>query len=168
MPKSLLLLLILTIVAATALVGFFGASSNRTPSNPGWPEMHIVAVTVPSDNTKPLEVQFKLFNTGTTATAVSQWQFSAALITAHPCDFSGALAFPPEASDVFRLMPGDRVSLSATARSDRNSGKPWSEVLPRATALRLYINSTKSQEYPDQWLGQTYSDDYALPRVIPR
>src|SRR5215813_8819286 len=140
------LTLALGITASTVSLVFAGPC-NRSPSpaaprpaspNPGWPEIHVVSVSVPTDNTKPLAIKFELFNNGQTTTAVSQSQLSAALMTKEqPYLFTGALNFPPNAPAVFTLKPGTRISLAATTLNDRISGKAWSELAPKKSTLRV-------------------------------
>ncbi len=162
------------VITASSVPPVVTMSCSKSPSaaapssaslTPGRPEMHVVSVSVPTDVTKPLAIAFELCNKSQTTTAVSQSQFSAALMTEEqPWLFTGPLSFPPDAPAVFTLKPGDRISLTATAQDDRTSGKAWSELAPKKSTLRVYISSGKDQQFPDQWLGQTYSDDCTVTR----
>ncbi len=127
--------------------------------------MHVVHVSLPGSPVEPLTIEFELSNAGQTTIAVSQSQFSAALQTAQdPWFFVSDVSFPADAPAVFVLRPGDRMRLTVKSLKDRVSGKLWSEAVPTESILKLYINGGKAQEFPDQWRGQTYSDEYRIVR----
>jgi hypothetical protein len=129
---------------------------------PGVPAIVLQSVEAPSGSTGFLRLSFEVANSGATTIALSQTQFLIRIFSADQQDlFYGEPVFAQEIPKVITLKPGATFSVTVTTRPDSALTKYCldAEVAPR---VQIRLNSGKAQQFPDQRLGGTYSNELRL------
>lgn len=160
--RSILLLSALSLL-------FYAFASSPAPSDaqpvaaPSSPQLTIKSIVKPAKRGEPLRIDLSVTTLGSTPVALSKSQFTIRIGTANkPGVWGSEIEFVDQKEEIIRVAPGTTKVVAIRTLADRSGAAQWDMLPPGRYEVRVYVNSGKSQEFADQWLGQAYSKEYPL------
>lgn len=148
---------------------FIGFASSHAPTGaqpivaPSSPQLTIKSIVKPAKRGEPLRIDLNISTLGSTPIALSKSQFTVQIGTANkPGVWGSKIEFVGLKEEIVTVAPGSTKVVAIQTLEDRSGSPQWDTLPPGRYEVRVYVNSGKSREFADQWLGQTYSKEYPL------
>lgn len=134
----------------------------------GSPKITINSIETSKTSNETLMINFTLEARNNLPLALAQNQFSIRIFSSedHSELFCSEANFLNNVSNPIKIKEGEKISITIEIKSDyKETKKKWCDLPNGKYFIKIYLNSSKSQDFDYQWLGQTYSDrwNFTLP-----